>query len=229
MPRQLIIGDIHGCFYELQALLDKAALNEDDEIISVGDMVDRGPESLEVVKFFMAHPHARAVRGNHEQKHLRAIKGEAQPALSQLIARWEIGSEYEVVLAYFRSLPFYLELDDALIVHAYLEPDIPLEEQEASILMGTLSAEKHLKKNYDDAWYTYYKGKKPVIVGHKRYMEDFENLNYDGRVWGLDTACVHGEALTGLLLPDFKLISVPARRDHWGKVTRRFLEDDGVK
>lgn len=41
----LVIGDIHGCYIELQALLEKAGLNEGDSIISVGDFVDRGPET----------------------------------------------------------------------------------------------------------------------------------------------------------------------------------------
>mgnify|MGYP006212485299 CR=1 FL=1 len=48
MP-SLVIGDIHGCYDELLALLDKAALGADDEIIAIGDMVDRGPKSAQVL------------------------------------------------------------------------------------------------------------------------------------------------------------------------------------
>ncbi|MBV6452010.1 MAG: Bis(5'-nucleosyl)-tetraphosphatase, symmetrical [Anaerolineales bacterium] len=48
----LVVGDIHGCFDEFQALLDKAGLTDDDSIVSVGDCVDRGPDTPVVLRFF---------------------------------------------------------------------------------------------------------------------------------------------------------------------------------
>ena len=59
---------------------------------------------------------------------------------------------------------------------------------------------------------------KPLIVGHRDYSETMEVFNYQDRVFGIDTRCVYGGSLTGLLLPDFKFISVPARRNHWKKM-----------
>ena len=50
--KRLIIGDIHGCYSELQDLIKKADLTSQDEIIALGDIVDRGPESPEVLSFF---------------------------------------------------------------------------------------------------------------------------------------------------------------------------------
>jgi len=47
--RQLIVGDIHGCYAELCALLDLAGLSSEDEIVAIGDIVDRGPESPQVL------------------------------------------------------------------------------------------------------------------------------------------------------------------------------------
>ena len=50
MARQhLVVGDIHGCYDELQALLDAAGVADDDEIIALGDVVDRGPASPQVL------------------------------------------------------------------------------------------------------------------------------------------------------------------------------------
>ncbi|TDA65169.1 MAG: hypothetical protein D9V45_11240 [Chloroflexi bacterium] len=46
-----VIGDIHGCFTELQELLDKAGVVEDVRIIALGDIVDRGPDSVQVLDF----------------------------------------------------------------------------------------------------------------------------------------------------------------------------------
>ena len=48
----LVIGDIHGCYDEFQSLLDKAGLTDEDSIVSVGDCVDRGPDTPAVLKFF---------------------------------------------------------------------------------------------------------------------------------------------------------------------------------
>ncbi len=57
--RRLIIGDIHGCYRELMELLDLAALADGDEIIAIGDIIDRGPASVQVLDFFRTHPIAR--------------------------------------------------------------------------------------------------------------------------------------------------------------------------
>lgn len=70
----LVIGDIHGCYFELQALLDKAGLSNGDSIISLGDFVDRGPETPQVLEFFRQTANTRAIMGNHERKHVRAAR-----------------------------------------------------------------------------------------------------------------------------------------------------------
>ena len=91
--RRLIIGDINGCYVELLELLDRAALSAEDEIIALGDIVDRGPDSPRVLEFFRApasprpHPRARSIQGNHERKHLHSFAGEIPAAGSQQITR----------------------------------------------------------------------------------------------------------------------------------------------
>ena len=52
MKRQIIIGDIHGCFDEFEALLEEIGITDEDEIISLGDIVDRGPKSVELYEYF---------------------------------------------------------------------------------------------------------------------------------------------------------------------------------
>jgi hypothetical protein len=68
--RDFIIGDIHGCFDELQKLLSSVAFDHSvDRLISVGDLVDRGPKNIEVLKFFLQHygKSVFAVKGNHDE------------------------------------------------------------------------------------------------------------------------------------------------------------------
>ncbi|MDE3090807.1 MAG: metallophosphoesterase [Chloroflexota bacterium] len=89
--RRLVIGDIHGCWNEFQELLDQAGLSDGDEIIALGNFVDRGPDSPRVLDFFRAQPNARAIQRNHERKHVRSARGEVKAALSQRITRQQQG------------------------------------------------------------------------------------------------------------------------------------------
>ena len=220
----LVIGDIHGCYFELQTLLDKAGLNEDDSIISLGDFVDRGPETPQVLDFFQNAPHARALMGNHERKHVRAARGELSLAISQKISRQQLEDRYTGAVAWMERLPLFLELPEAVLVHGYLEPGVPIEEQNPLVLCGTMGGEKILRERYDRPWYELYEGKKPVIVGHHNYNDTDQPFVYHDKVFGLDTSCVNGKSLTGLLLPSFRLISVPSRGNLWAQIWRSYRQ-----
>jgi hypothetical protein len=214
----LVIGDIHGCYFELQALLDKAGLTGGDQIIAVGDIVDRGPETPEVLGFFQSTPGAQSVMGNHERKHVRGGRGEIQLSNSQRISKIQLGDAYPEALQWMGGMPLFLELSEAVVVHAYLEPGVPLLEQNPTVLCGTMGGEKHMRANYDRPWYELYAGEQPVIVGHKGYTSSNQPFIYKDKVFGLDTNCVTGNSLTGLLLPAFQIISVPSRGNLWRSV-----------
>lgn len=214
--RTFVIGDIHGCYEELCDLLDKAALNDDDTIISIGDMVNRGPQNAQALDYFRrGGENIRAVMGNHEYKHIRAFHGKKRPRLSTLLTRWQVGDDYADAIRYMDSLPTYIDLPDALLVHAYWEPGVALDQQKTRVLVGTSGAEGYLNETYDRPWYEGYDGAKPLLVGHRDWSGVMKPFIYQEQVWGIDTRCVYGGSLTGLLLPDFKLVSVPARRDHF--------------
>lgn len=222
MQNTLIIGDIHGCFAELQALLDKAGLGDDDAVIAIGDMVDRGPETPQVVKFFQKAPNAIAVMGNHERKHVRAARHEVKLSISQQISKSQLGPDYQDALDWMSVLPLYIQLADAIVVHGYVEPGIPLEQQNPSVLCGTMGGDKILRERYDRPWYEMYDAEKPVIVGHLNYTDTQQPFVYRDKVFGLDTSCVLGKALTGILLPSFRFISVPSRGNLWMQVRRSY-------
>lgn len=122
----LIIGDLHGCAAELLDLLDKSGLASDDPIIAIGDLVDRGPDSPGVLRFFQQTPNAHSILGNHERKHIRVLRGEIPPAPSQVIARQQIGEAgYPAAVAFMDNLPRFLELPEATLVHGFWEPGVP--------------------------------------------------------------------------------------------------------
>jgi len=218
----LVIGDIHGCYEELQALLDKAGLASSDAIISIGDLVDRGPETPQVLDFFRENAAARALLGNHESKHVRAARGELKLALSQQISRQQFGAAYPPAVAWMAGLPLCIELPEAVLAHGYLEPGLALDQQNRSVLCGTMGGDKLLRERYERPWYEIYDGQKPAIVGHHNYTGTDQPFIYRDKVFGLDTNCVNGKALTGLLLPSFRFIAVPSRGDLWLQVRRAY-------
>jgi serine/threonine protein phosphatase 1 len=221
--RRLIIGDIHGCFDEVQELIEKAALTEDDEIIAVGDIVDRGPDSPRVLDFFRKTANASSLKGNHERKHVRSYRGQTRAAPSQQITRLQLGrQDYPDAVSYMDGLPHYLELAEARIVHGFFEPGLALDEQREQVIVGVMSGDEYLKATYDRPWYELYPGDKPLIVGHHDYRDDGQPFLYKNIVWGIDTGCCHGRRLTGLLLPEFEIVSVAAHANHWSCTMQQY-------
>src|SRR4051794_18132538 len=73
-PRTLVIGDVHGCLEELRALVAKAGVTGDDDVILVGDLVAKGPDSVGVIAWARERG-AAAVLGNHDDHVLQARAG----------------------------------------------------------------------------------------------------------------------------------------------------------
>lgn len=218
MKRKIIIGDIHGCYYELESLLEKVGVNKDDEIITVGDFVDRGPDSLKVAEFFINNPRAKAICGNHERKHIRKIS-----SYSQEITKLQLGIEYNKIVKWMGELPYFYEKKDVIVVHAALIPGVQLAKQHQEILAGTTSGEKRLDKILNsESWYKLYKGNKPVVFGH-HYVGD-SPLVHNDLVYGIDTGAFHGGFLTAITIPDFKIYSVKSRENYWEIEKKKWQE-----
>jgi len=219
--RQLVVGDIHGCYEELAALLDKAGISEADEIVSIGDLIDRGPDSPAVLDFFQTAPNAWSLFGNHERKHLMAWLGRGGLTPSQALARDQFSPDkYAGAIEYMRTLPHALDLDHALLVHAFLEPGLALDQQDERVLVGTLGGQRHLERTYARPWWELYRGAKPLIVGHRDYQGNGEPFVYRDRVYGIDTGCCRGGRLTGILLPEFRVVQVSSRKNYWAEARK---------
>jgi serine/threonine protein phosphatase 1 len=222
--RTLVVGDIHGCQAELLQLLELAGLDPGDRLISVGDAIDRGPASVPVVELLRTRPNTTWLMGNHERKHVRSFRGETAAALSQAITRRQVGQDvYPALVEYLDTLPRYLELPEAVLVHAFFEPGVPLAAQRENVIVGTLSGQAHLRRGYRQPWYELYDSPKPIVVGHHDYLGTGEPLVYRDRVFGIDTGCCNGRRLTGLLLPEFRILSVPSARDYWSEARSEAL------
>jgi serine/threonine protein phosphatase 1 len=216
MPRTLVIGDVHGCYDELLALLDAAHFDPTDTLVSVGDLVDRGGQSVEVVRFFRALKGAVVLMGNHERKHVRAVFSYAQE-----ITRLQFGEEYEEARRWMATLPYFYETNEVRVVHAAMIPGVPLPLQKEEILAGTTSGERMLEGIFPTGyWHERYEDAVPVVFGH--HVVGPDPFVRDARVFGIDTGACHGDRLTALSLPDLRLYSVAAKEDHWAKTRRTF-------
>lgn len=214
--RTLIVGDIHGCIDELFDLIEAAGLRPGDRLISLGDIVNKGPAPEEVFDFLTRRPNTLILRGNHEARHLESAGGDAGAAFLESVCRAQFSDAgYRRFLAAAAEFPLYEDLPEALVVHGYFEAGLPLERQKPNVLMGRERGRARLEERGLWPWYEHYEGPKPIIVGHKAYGDDGAPMIVPGKVYAIDTKCCEGGALTGLLLPGFEIISVPARRDHW--------------
>jgi predicted phosphodiesterase len=214
--RTLLIGDVHGCVDELQDLLRVAEVEaRADRVILVGDLVAKGPDSVGVVALARERGF-EAVLGNHDAKVLKMGRegGDLSPLVSPrehaYVAAHLSGPDWE----YLRGLPTTLLLPDlnTIVVHAGLVPGVPLEQQERRYLLNlrSITPEGEPSKRVDEGapWASLWPGPEHVVFGH----DAVRGLQQHAHATGLDTGCVYGNALTGLLLPERRLVSVRARR-----------------
>src|SRR5882762_6770687 len=109
--RTIVIGDIHGCYDELMALLEKADLKDNDRVVSVGDLITKGPKSREVLELFMTDARFSTVIGNHDLVLRRRWNGEdvlLKPAQKEV--HKELKGEKDSYCSFLNRLPFVIDL-----------------------------------------------------------------------------------------------------------------------
>ena len=187
-----VVGDVHGCLAELQALLARLDVGDDDLVVFVGDLVRKGPDSLGVVDLVRRSPNMTSVRGNNEEKLLRgdAVLQSFGPAEREYVA----------------SLPVAISFDDALVVHGGVDPRRPLDEHSVDDLQNMRSlAGGSYERPF---WFEEHTGPRTVFFGHTVLERPVE------REWavGLDTGCVYGGELTAYDYRAEELVVEPAER-----------------
>ncbi|OLP64837.1 Bis(5'-nucleosyl)-tetraphosphatase PrpE [Bacillus pumilus] len=229
-----MIGDIHGCYEELLILIDKLGYKLKDglpvhpdqrTLALVGDLTDRGPQSVEVMEFVIhayAHGAIRYVPGNHCFKLYRYLKGNPVKLLHGIETtvneikklpikkQNKLSSEFKQL---FEKAPLYDVLipHELIIAHAAMkEKDIgktPNRHMRSYLLFGDVTGEtwpdgRPVRKD----WAKEYHGKAWIVYGHTPVKEP----RFVGRTVNIDTGCVFGNQLSALQYPELKTISVPS-------------------
>lgn len=198
--RDLLVGDIHGHFTKLQGALDAVgfAPGDGDRLFSVGDLVDRGPES-HLALAWLDQPWFFAVAGNHEDFAIRWPNGHMDAGhYADNGGAWNVANLPQESLAFadaFRDLPIAMELDTAEglvgIVHAdcpyalwqfftaSLENPDTTKSHRAALISAAQWSRDRVKAGFDG----HVEGVRAVVVGHTP-MERVTSL---GNVLFIDT------------------------------------------
>jgi serine/threonine protein phosphatase 1 len=206
--RTIVVGDIHGCYDELMDLLDQLALGSNDRIVSVGDLITKGPKNREVLELFMSDKRFATVIGNHDLALRRLWSGEdVELKASQKEANKELKHDKDRYLPFLNSLPFTIDLGSHLVVHAGLRPDVELHSQTTQDLTQIRTLGEDPESKDGTPWYQVYDGDKFVLFGHWPAAEPRRGK----MALGLDTGCVYGYRLTSYTVETGEFNSVGAR------------------
>lgn len=233
-----IIGDVHGCFDELQTLLQQLGYKVQKEgehykvshpdarkVIFLGDIIDRGPKVIDVLSLVMDMVEggtAVCVPGNHEDKLLRKLKDrpvQVTHGLEETVKQLEETSpEFkERVKVFIDKLISHFVLDDGKLVVAHAGMKEEMQGRGSGrvrdfALYGETTGETDeygLPVRYP--WARDYRGKAIVVYGHTPVVEpEWINNTID-----IDTGCVFGGKLTALRYPEKELVSVPSAKEYY--------------
>lgn len=197
------ISDIHGCLLTFKALLQDLQFSKNDTLYLLGDYIDRGPYSKEVIDYIWELQaqgyQVHCLKGNHEDMVARQAKGESISYIDlACLNSFGITSFKELPAKYadwMDALPHYFEVDNYILVHAGLECRFgnPLMDTRAMLWI------RHWEQDIDKDWL----GDRIVVHGHtpieREYIENslafIDNLS----VIDIDNGCVfNGQGLGAL-------------------------------
>ena len=233
-----IVGDVHGCLdelLELMATLGYEVVRQDAaftvvppdgrKLIFVGDLVDRGPATPDVLRLAMTMVDAGqafCVPGNHDIKLVKALKGrdvQLTHGLAESLQQLEKEpAEFRgQALKFLDDLVSHYVFDDGKLVVAHAGMKESMQGRGSAkvrdfALYGETTGETDdfgLPVRYN--WSADYRGKALVVYGHTPVPEP---LWLNGTV-NIDTGCVFGGKLTALRYPEREIVSVPAKATYY--------------
>lgn len=230
--RRVFVGDIQGCRAELEDLLEALDFDaERDELHPVGDLVNRGPDSLGVLRL-LRDLNAGGVLGNHDLHLLLRARGERQAGRRDTLDELLAAPDCEELLEWLAAKPFVRAWPDLVLVHggfspAWEDPVARLQAFDASSIhadidfaVGVRCCDALGKRPEADwpppdepfvPWYKHWQARadenRTVVFGHWAS----QGLVVQERVRGLDSGCVWGKQLSAWIAEEDRIVQVDAR------------------
>jgi len=228
--RTIIIGDIHGCLTEFNNLLDKLNYNPNtDRVILLGDLIDRGPDSIGVLRT-ARQLNLECVMGNHEHKFLKWYK-----SFGTKVNFYDEKDYYKQLtqedIDYIFKMPSYIQVNNFIIVHAGVKPNLSIDKQSKDDLLYLRYTDKNRKfislkkvftlgKEATDAhfWTEFWKGPESIVYGHNvNSLETplIEEVLPGIFCYGIDTGCCFGGKLTAFILETKEIIQIKSEKIYY--------------
>lgn len=226
----IFISDIHGCIDEFNELIEKVNYDPNkDRLILAGDLVDRGPDSVAVVRR-ARELGLECVMGNHEHKFVKWFRSQGS-RVDVYDRRDYYGQLSDQDINYIMNMPTHIELDDVIVVHAGLKPGIPLSSQTKDDLMYLrytdedrkfISLKKINKLGKEQAgakfWTEFGPFTKNIIYGHNVHSFTDVKIQYytdNTACYGIDTGVCFGGKLSALIWETKEVIQVSAKKTYY--------------
>lgn len=193
--RTIFIGDIHWCYDELKLLIKRLDIQKKDCIYFVGDYINKWPKSFKVVKFlYKNREQYKWVLWNHDyyffEKLVNDIKLKKQE--KKLYKKLQENPE---IFDFYRNLPLYIEEEDFLLIHWWLNPEKAVKDHSGQEITN-------MRVYKDKPWYEYYNQDKKIIYWHWA----MQWVNIRKNAIGLDSWCCYWGFLTAYVLETGELI-----------------------
>lgn len=229
-----IIGDIHGCFQELKELTSKLGYewelgiprHKENRVLGfVGDLTDRGPDSLKIIEIVwnlvIEQKLAYYTPGNHCNKLYRYFLGnkvQIAHGLETTVAEYESLNKQgrqtirKKFIELYEHAPLYLRLDEQklIIAHAGIKEELigkSSSKVKTFVLYGDITGEKHPDGSpVRRDWAKHYHGSACIVYGHTPVKEP----RIINNTYNIDTGAVFGGNLTALRYPEMEFITVPS-------------------
>jgi len=197
--RRFAVGDVHGCYHTLEKLLEAISFTKEDQLFLLGDMINRGKRTKDVLDFLVHHIDGGyemyPLRGNHEH-HVHALIEQnhviSKQSLISLGLAFLFDKRGTIIPRYktfFARLPFYIELNNSYLVHAGFNfKREPLLDYESMLSIRKMNINESIL------------GGKRLIHGHTPVgLSEIEKAVHAGCVEiNLDNGCALGNKFPGL-------------------------------
>lgn len=225
--RDIVIGDVHGCLNELKILINKLDLTSNDNLYFIGDIIDRGQDTIGTIKYIFElskNINVQLILGNHEEKFHRYLdkNKELNNDLFNSYKRLLTNDEIEFLKKSYYN--YYIKKHDVMLIHGGFLKKIKLSKevnnlyidrkhQHFSLLtmvryIDTKGGFIELFNNDENSsfWAEKYNGEiGTIIFGHNYFLQD--SPQFFKHAIGIDTGCVYGGWLTALILSEPGAIS----------------------